>query len=150
MWARRAQQWPERTFVAVDKGILDNHGAAVGSGELLGLAARLPEAAGILDLVVGADAAGDAQHMAGQEVFRAAEVGIRGVRVFVAGGEEDLGGGDQEDLVDVASARGHARWGGGRREAGHTWCCGGEHWLGSALRKKARRKGFSTGGIQPE
>lgn len=29
-----------------------------------------------------------------------------------------------------------------------TWCCAGWHWLGSALRKKARRKGFSTGGIQ--
>lgn len=29
-----------------------------------------------------------------------------------------------------------------------TWCCAGVHWLGSALRKKARKKGFSTGGIQ--
>jgi hypothetical protein len=29
-----------------------------------------------------------------------------------------------------------------------TWCWAGEHWLGSALRKKARKKGFSTGGIQ--
>ena len=29
-----------------------------------------------------------------------------------------------------------------------TWCWAGWHWLGSALRKKARKKGFSTGGIQ--
>jgi hypothetical protein len=44
--------------------------------------------------------------MAGQEVFRAAEIGIRGIGIFVARGEEDLGGGNQENLVDVVLARG--------------------------------------------
>jgi hypothetical protein len=57
--------WCARTFVAVNEGILDNHSASVGGGELLRLAARLPEAAGISDLVVGAHAARHAQHMAG-------------------------------------------------------------------------------------
>jgi hypothetical protein len=54
-----------RTFVAVDEGILDNHRAPVRCGELLGLSARLPEAVGVPDLVVGAHAARYAQHMAG-------------------------------------------------------------------------------------
>lgn len=94
-----------RTLVAVDEGILDNHRAAVGSGELLGLAARLAEAAGVSDLVVGAHAARDAQDMAGEELFGAAEVGVRRARVLVARGEEDLGGGDEEDLRAWSACR---------------------------------------------
>lgn len=83
-----------RTFVAVYEGVLDNHSAPVCRGELLGLAARLPEAAGVPNLVVGAHAARGTQHMAGKELFRAAEVGVRGARVLVARCEKDLGGGD--------------------------------------------------------
>lgn len=90
---------PLRTLVAVDEGVLDDYGAAVGSGELLGLAARLAEAGGIPDVVVGADAAGDAQDMAGEELFGAAEVGVGGARVLVARADEDVGGGDEEDVV---------------------------------------------------
>ena len=87
-----------RTFVAVDEGILDDHGAPVRRGELLRLAARLPEAAGVPDVVVGAHAARDAQHMAGKELFGATEVGIRAAGVFVARADEHFGRGDEEDL----------------------------------------------------
>lgn len=87
-----------RTFVAVDEGVLDNHRAPVGGGELLGLSARLPEAAGVPDVVVGAHAARHAQHMAGEELFGAAEVGVGAAGVFVARAEEDVGGGHEEDL----------------------------------------------------
>ena len=84
--------------------------------------------------------------MAGEEFLGAAEVGIRGVRVAIAGSQEDFGGGNQEDLrlrcVQLDGV-GRAIWG---REL--TWCCTGAHWLGRVLRKKARRKGFRTGGIQ--
>lgn len=53
-----------RTLIAVDKCILDNHRATIGSSELLCLAAGLPEASCVLDLVVGPHAARHAQHMA--------------------------------------------------------------------------------------
>jgi hypothetical protein len=87
-----------RTFIAVYEGILDNHRPPVRGCELLGLPPGLPEAPCVLDLVVGAHAAWHAQHMAGEEVLGAAEVGVRGVCFLVAGGEEDFGGGDEEHL----------------------------------------------------
>jgi hypothetical protein len=47
--------------------------------------------------------------MASQEVFGAAEIGIRGIRVFVARGEEDFGGGNQENLAGALLATRHVR-----------------------------------------
>ena len=39
--------------------------------------------------------------MAGQELFGAAEIGICGIGIFVAGGEEDFSDGDQENLERI-------------------------------------------------
>jgi hypothetical protein len=45
--------------------------------------------------------------MAGQELLGTAEVGIRGIRVFVARGEKDFGGRYEENLNDVGLASAH-------------------------------------------
>jgi hypothetical protein len=42
--------------------------------------------------------------MAGKKLFGAAEVSVGAARVFVARGEEDLGGGDKEDLFNTCLA----------------------------------------------
>lgn len=65
------------TFIAVDEGIFDNYCAPICCSELFCLSTRLPEAAGIPNLVIGAHAARYAQHMASKKLFRAAEVGVR-------------------------------------------------------------------------
>ena len=88
-----------RTLVAVNECVLDYHRATVRGCELLRLSPRLPEAAAVLDMVVGAHAARHAQHMAREEVFGAAEVNVRGIRFFVARAEQDFGRGDEQDLV---------------------------------------------------
>lgn len=49
-------------------------------------------------MVVGAHSARHPQDMAGQKLFGAAEVSVRGVCVAITGGEEDFGGWDEEDL----------------------------------------------------
>lgn len=105
-----------RTLVAVDEGILDNHRPAVCRRELLGLAPRLAEAACVLDVVVGANPARHAQHMARKKVVGSAEVGVRRVRVGVARGQEDFGRGDQQYLRRALSAMGALAHGNGR------WC----------------------------
>jgi hypothetical protein len=108
------------TFVAVYEGILDNDSAPVGGGELLRLAPGLPETACIPDVVVWADAARHSQHMAGEKVLGAAEVGVRCVCLLVARGEEHFGGGDEEDLdAPSLSSCGPASLRSSRRL---TWC----------------------------
>jgi hypothetical protein len=54
-----------RTFVAVYEGVFDDHRAAICGRVLLRLAPGLPEASGVLDLVVWAHATWHPQHMAG-------------------------------------------------------------------------------------
>jgi hypothetical protein len=83
--------------------------------------------------------------MAGKELFGAAQVGVQGVRIAVAGGEQDLGRGYEQNLANIYQYTSQRCL---REEWAHTWCWTGVHWLGRVLRKKARRKGFRTGGIQ--
>jgi hypothetical protein len=68
-----------RTFVAVDESILNYHRPAICSRKLLRLSPRLPETTRVLDMIVGSHSTRYAQHMASKEVFRAAEVDVRGV-----------------------------------------------------------------------
>jgi hypothetical protein len=42
--------------------------------------------------------------MAGEELFGAAEVGIGGIRIAVAGGKENFGDGYEEDLAYISTS----------------------------------------------
>lgn len=106
---RRAQarrSWSGRTFVGVDDIVLDDDVPPVDCVILLRLPSHLAQVGRRLLAPAAAPArwpgrVGYAQDMAGEELFSGYRIGEAGAggRFGLAGGEEDICGGDEEDVA---------------------------------------------------
>lgn len=98
---RARSRWLGRTFIGVDDIVLDDDVPPVDGVILLRFPSHLPQV-GCRLLPAACSSArwlrrvGDAQHMAGEELFGGDRVGDTGAggRFGLAGGEQDIGRGD--------------------------------------------------------
>jgi len=88
-----------RTFVAVDEVVLDHNAPAIDCVVRLRLASDFAQVLRILPSRVGRLGAGDAENMASQEFLRPDSLGNGAAALGVAGGKEDIGRRNKQDMV---------------------------------------------------
>ena len=89
------------TSISIDHGLFDDDGLAINGAVSLGLASTVSRRSAI-PAGLGDGAGRQAQNVASQELFPSDEIGVGCIGLAVPGGEEEVGRGNEEDLMMLA------------------------------------------------
>ena len=89
------------TSISIDDGLFDDDGLAIDGAVSLGLASTVSRRSAI-PAGVGDGAGWQAQNVTSEEVFPSDEIGVGCIGLAVPAREEEIGRGNEEDLMMLA------------------------------------------------